>query len=284
MQPPRLQVCWNDSEDEFPLPAVARAIYGPFGFPPPPPERPYVAANFAQSLDGRVAFADLPGQAGGDRIAQSEADQWLAAMFRAHQDALLLGAATLRAEPGPDGRGYDYGQLPEPWRSYRREVLKLAPLRVIIATRTGFIPSDHRLFTSSETKVWIATTASGARRLRSGPHPEAEVFVPNSGDAVEPRALAAWARQLGVRRLLCEAGPELYSQLLSAGLVDEEFRTIAMQVVGQAPAGAPARPTAYGALSFRPETAPWHRIISLHAARPYHLFLRLRRSERPRAG
>ena len=36
------------------------------------------------------------------------------------------------------------------------------------------------------------------------------------------------------------------------------------------------RPTAYGEVSYTPETAPWFRLISLHYALPYHAFFRLR--------
>jgi hypothetical protein len=64
--------------------------------------------------------------------------------------------------------------------------------------------------------------------------------------------------------------------MLKEKLVDEEFRTISMQVLGTSSKPDLQRPTAYGNATFSPETAPWFRIISLHYAAPYHAFLRVR--------
>ncbi len=276
-----LQICFNQSEDVFSLPGGAGRAYGRFGFPPPPPGRPHICANFVQSLDGVVSFRDRPGQTGGEVIARSSADRWLAAMIRAHQDAILLGAGTLRAERGLDGRGFDYGALPAAWRAYRRKQGWM-PLRVVVMTRSGRLDPEHRVFRAEAPPVLIATTEAGARRLRRLPGLRATILAPSRGMAMRPRALAAQLRrEHGIQRLLCEAGPEVYAQWMEAGLIDEDFRTIALQVTGESPRGAPRRPTAYGGLSFLPVTAPWFQMISLHTARPSHLFLRLRRRRAP---
>ncbi|MGH9534343.1 MAG: dihydrofolate reductase family protein [Terriglobales bacterium] len=281
MPRPGIEICFNNSEDRFPLPASVRSAYGPLGFPPPPPGRPHICANFAQSLDGLVSFRDVPGQTGGDRVARSAVDQWLARMLRAHQDAILLGAGTLRAEAGPRGRGFAYAALPRRWREYRR-ALGWAPLRAVVLTRSGRLEPRHRLFAAAGPPPLIATTEAGARRLRRLRGLRAEILIPNPGAAVQAHALAALLRRdWGIRYLLCEAGPDVYAQWVAAQLVQEDFRTIALQVTGQAPAGAPARPTAYGTLSFLPATAPWFRLVSLHLARPSHLFLRIRRRQPP---
>ena len=79
-----------------------------------------------------------------------------------------------------------------------------------------------------------------------------------------------------IRTLLCEGGPTLYGQLLEEQLVDEEFRTISLQVLGGTTKPGIDRPTAYGNASFTPETAPWFRLISIHYALPYHAFFRHR--------
>lgn len=233
-------------------------------------------------MDGLVSFRDVPGQTGGEVVARSRADQWLARMIRAHQDAVLLGAATLRAEAGPDGRGFNYAALPLAWRNYRRG-LSWGPLRAVVMTRSGRLDPRHRLFASGGPPPLVAVTEDGARHLRRLGI-RAEIIVPNAGDAVRPQALARLLRRdWGIERLLCEAGPDVYAQWMADHLVDEDFRTIALQVMGQAAAGAPRRPTAYGALSFLPATAPWYRMVSLHVARPSHLFLRLRRTGYARA-
>src|SRR4051794_26658065 len=71
-------------------------IYGPLGFPEPPPDRPWVYTNFVQSLDG---VASLRGKyASGGHISQSEEDRWLMDLLRAHADALMIGMGTLVEE------------------------------------------------------------------------------------------------------------------------------------------------------------------------------------------
>ena len=92
--------------------------------------------------------------------------------------------------------------------------------------------------------------------------------------------LAAAAQLLGqahgIRTLLCEGGPALYGELLKKHLIDEDFRTISLQVLGKSTHPGIDRPTTYGDVSYRPESAPWFRLISIHYALPHHAFFRLR--------
>lgn len=272
----------NESEDQFPLPALARRRYGRFGFPALPARRSYCSSNFVQTLDGIVSYRDLPGRGTAREISGGSAeDRWVAQLLHAHHDALLLGAGTLREEPGRDGRGYDYGRLAPLWRAYRRRVLGRERSLVIILTASGDLDLGARLFAAPATETWILTTEAGARRLqRQAAPPVPPRIVALGRGLLAPVELLRWLRGQGVRRVLCESGPTLYAQFFAAGLVDEEFRTIALQVAGVAPPPAPARPTAYDQLSFRPESAPWERVISVHVAPPHHIFLRLRREGR----
>jgi riboflavin biosynthesis pyrimidine reductase len=57
-----------------------------------------------------------------------------------------------------------------------------------------------------------------------------------------PRAIAALHERYGIRYLLCEGGPALYSSMLVAGLIDEKFITVSPVEVGQFSADGP-RPT-----------------------------------------
>ena len=68
----------------------------------------------------------------------------------------------------------------------------------------------------------------------------------------------------------------LYSELLTKHLIDEDFRTISLQVLGKTTKPEIDRPTAYGDVSYTPESAPWFRLISIHSAVPYLAFFRLR--------
>ena len=77
-----------------PDPAMAR--YGKLVFPPPPPTRPWIYANFVQTLDGIVSL--LGDEASGADIGGLPEDRWLMDLLRAHADAVILGMGTLRAE------------------------------------------------------------------------------------------------------------------------------------------------------------------------------------------
>ncbi|MDE3048919.1 MAG: hypothetical protein KGJ48_03370, partial [Nitrospirota bacterium] len=100
-----LQLCYNASEDAFPLPRHIKERYGPFGFPTPADaRRPYISSNFVMGLDGRVSFRELKGRVDGKTVSRSSEDRWLMDFLRAHHDGQLIGATTLRDEPSFEGR------------------------------------------------------------------------------------------------------------------------------------------------------------------------------------
>src|SRR5260370_15119115 len=278
-----LQVCFNASEDSFPLPQRIRALYGPFGFPAPrDARRPYISSNFVMGLDGKISFRELKGQEGGRIVSRSKEDRWLMDFLRAHHDGLLLGASTLREERGPDGRGWDYGIHDEELRKYRRESLRLEKQKVFVLTGSGKIDFHYHLFDSSRVDPWIVTSANGEKRLRAGlkkqPKTEAINVISVGGSTqVDVATVARLLREKhGIRTLLCEGGPTLYGELLDKDLIDEDFRTVSLQVLGKSTRSSMERPTAYGDVSYTPETAPWFKLMSLHYAPPYHAFFRLR--------
>jgi len=80
-------------------PAMAR--YGKLGFPAAAAGRPWIYANFVQTLDGIVSM--LGDEAGGADIAGLPEDRWLMDLLRAHADAVMLGMGTLREEQGCAG-------------------------------------------------------------------------------------------------------------------------------------------------------------------------------------
>ncbi len=88
--------------------------------------RPFVIAKCGMSLDGRLT--QPPGESPWITSASSRAD---ARALRAHVDAVLVGAETLRADdPRLTVRGAK--DAPQPWR--------------VILTRSGKLPSDARVF------------------------------------------------------------------------------------------------------------------------------------------
>lgn len=274
---------YNASEDGFPLPDDIREHYGPFGFPEPRVSgRPYITSNLVMSLDGRASFGERKGRAGGNLVSRSREDRWMMDFIRAHHDAQLIGASTLREEPGPDGRGLDFAIDDQRLRDYREKTLKLGRQKIIVASGSGDVDVTLRLFTSPRVEPWILTTRNGEEKLQaqlSKLGRERTVKIICVGDSAEVDLAAAvqlLSQQCGIGRLLCEGGPNLYGQLLSGHLIDEDFRTISLQVLGKSAEPGRDRPTAYGAVTYAPETAPWFKLISFHYALPYHAFFRLR--------
>ncbi|HSC57409.1 MAG TPA: hypothetical protein VLC51_09405, partial [Nitrospira sp.] len=127
-----LQLCYNTSEDTFPLPRHIKERYGPFGFPASADaRRPYITSNFVMGLDGKASFRELKGRNDGNTVSRSREDRWLMDFLRAHHDGQLIGASTLREEPNPEGRGWDYGIEDEELRRYRQDTLGLGRQKVL---------------------------------------------------------------------------------------------------------------------------------------------------------
>jgi riboflavin biosynthesis pyrimidine reductase len=278
-----LRTCYNTSEDKFPLPRSLKERYGPFGFPEnTKTDRPYITSNLVMALDGKASFRELKGRAGGNVVSQSADDRWLMDFYRAHHDAQLIGASTLREELGADGKSLDYGIDDEELRAYRLDILKLGLQKVIVLTGSGNLDLNASLFNSARVEPWIITSAEGEKNIRAQfktPAQNNTVKIISVGAGIPVDVAAAvqlLRREHGIRTLLCEGGPNLYGQLLKSQFIDEDFRTISFQVLGASTVPGIERPTTYGTVSYLPETAPWFRSISMHVALPYHAFLRLR--------
>jgi riboflavin-specific deaminase-like protein len=182
-------------------------------------ERPYVAMNFAATVDGRAAIGGVSGPIG------SAADTAMLAGLRTRFDAVMIGAGTMRAER--------YGRLiPDREKRERRERLDLPhdPLMVIVSGRLD-LPWDAPLF-SAGGRVLIFTAAE-----TEPPETETSLRVVRHEGAVDVGAALAHLRhEEGIRALLCEGGPRLHAELQAGGHVDDLFLTLAPKLVG---GGAP---------------------------------------------
>jgi riboflavin-specific deaminase-like protein len=180
-------------------------------------DRPYVAVNFAVTIDGRAAIEGRSGPIG------SAADTEMLQLLRTHADAVMIGAGTMRAER--------YGRIvSDPALRERREAMGLAadPLAVLITGRLD-LPWDAGLFSEGEGEVVAFTTAE-----TDPPETETPVQVIRHGEpAIDLVAALGYLREeRGIRALLCEGGPGLHSELQSLGLVDELFVTYAPKLAG----------------------------------------------------
>jgi len=185
----------------------------------PHPDRPFVAINFATTVDGRAAIGGVSGAIG------SAADTAMLAGLRTRFDAVMIGAGTMRAER--------YGRLVADQETReRRERFGLPhdPLMVIVSGRLD-LPWDAPLF--NEGGRVVIFTASEAEP----PETVSSLRVVRHEGAVDTGiALAQLRHERGIRALLCEGGPRLHAQLQAGGHVDELFLTIAPKLSG---GGAP---------------------------------------------
>ena len=181
-----------------------------------PPDRPHVSVNFVASTDGRATVR------GRSRALGDEGDHAMFHGLRERVDAVLAGTETLRVE--------NYGRiLPRRERRERRTARGLSPEPLAcVLTRSGRLP-DIPLLQEPEARVVVFTAAPV-----TGPEWRAQVEVHTVEDPVIliGQALATLRGTLGVRTLLCEGGPTLFGALLTAGVVDELFLTLAPKLTG----------------------------------------------------
>jgi riboflavin biosynthesis pyrimidine reductase len=186
---------------------------------------PSVRANLVVSLDGVVALDGVSADLGGP------ADAEVFATLRALTDVVVVAAATARAEQyGPawlaadrrDRRG-QRGQPP-------------IPAIAVVSGRADLDPGS-RLFTERRDgqppppRPYVFTTEA-APVERVDALREVATVVTLGRDRVDLRALVARLVDDGLGRVLCEGGPGLLTQLLTAGLVDDLCLTYSPLLAG----------------------------------------------------
>ena len=178
-----------------------------------PQQRPYVALNMVESLDGH---ARRDGRSGG---LSDASDRELFHRMRAQADAVMAGAGTVRAERyGPIVRDAELLTL------RRSRGLAEQPLAVIVSRSLALDP-ELRLLADPGSHVVVLTGSTGML-----PPCAAQVDYLR-GEALGP-LLCELRTRFGVRLIVCEGGPTLNATLLAEGLVDELFLSIAPVLVG----------------------------------------------------
>jgi 5-amino-6-(5-phosphoribosylamino)uracil reductase len=180
-------------------------------------QRPYTVVNFVSSADGRAAFH------GGSGPLGDETDRQLFLGLREQAEAVLVGTGTLRVER--------YRRLvsdPERRRRRIRAGRSPEPLACVV-TRTGDVPTEAPLFSEPEMRIVVF----GPPGLElGGCEAQVEVVQLDPGELTLTAAMRRLRGGFGIRSLLCEGGPTLFSGLLSERLVDELFLTLAPKLAG----------------------------------------------------
>ncbi len=182
----------------------------------PHEERPFVATNFAATVDGRATIGGVSGPIG------SATDTEMLARLRTRFDAVMIGAGTMRAER--------YGRVvADQEQRERRERIGLPhdPLMVIVSGHLD-LPWDAPLFTAGGGRVLIFTASEA-----EPPETATSLRVVRHEGAVDVVAALRHLRgEGGIRALLCEGGPHLHAQLWAANLIDDLFLTTAPRLTG----------------------------------------------------
>ncbi len=280
------QILFDDTSCESPeLPEPARGRYGRLDFPAAPAARPWIYANFVQTLDGIVSL--LGDEAGGADIGGLPEDRWLMDLLRAHADAVMLGMGTLREEQRmgrPRTRGPVFRIMDAGMKQLRAHLQRGRERNVLVTARADFQMSDFAVFDGEHVDVTVLTTREGAERLEAqrssradNPHVDIVAIEAASGAGVDLRqAVAVLKRRYGINYLLCEGGPALYSGMLTAELIDEKFLTVSPIEVGRLSAHGP-RPTMLPNVGFGKSDAARWRWLSCRKVGD-HQFHRFRRN------
>jgi riboflavin biosynthesis pyrimidine reductase len=219
-----------DALPQTALPAeLARLHDGDLGFP-----EQCLYANFVATLDGVVS---IPGMRNSNAFVagDSDADRFLMGLLRAFADTVLIGAGVLRASPRGTWRAEEiYPPAADGYAELRRELGINPRPEVAVLTGSGSVDPSHPLF---ESGALVLTSEAGADRLRGTLPDAAAVLTLGSSPALDPSLVVATLCERGGRRILCEAGPHTFGELLTAGLVDELFLTRSPLLVGDAGPG-----------------------------------------------
>jgi 5-amino-6-(5-phosphoribosylamino)uracil reductase len=208
--------------------------------------RPHVSLNVAMTADGKITDAARSSPTFVSRRDRQRMDH-----LRSGVDAILLGAATLRAEDYPL-------QLRDPGAIAERKALGLPPgLSTVVVSRSLRLPAQAKFFRQPlAPSIILASTDSADCSALNLP---AAVAVWRLGPTqVDLVALLQRLGQAGMQRIMVEAGGNLNAQLLQLDLIDSLYLTVAPALLGgvQAPGWLAGKGLAMAA----------HRRLQLHQA------------------
>jgi 2,5-diamino-6-(ribosylamino)-4(3H)-pyrimidinone 5'-phosphate reductase len=157
--------------------------------------------------------------------------------LRARADAVMTGAGTLRAEKLSLAIPEDLA------RAREARGLKPQPLAVIV-TATGDVPLQTNLLDSSPDNLLVLASPETPQERLAYLSSRASVEIvtqENSTPGIRPNltgALEALKERYAVGVLLVEGGPALNHSIVSLGLADELFLTLAPKLLGGKRPGA----------------------------------------------
>ena len=181
-------------------------------------DKPFVSANLAMTLDGKIAGRDREDFSLGSKTDRLEMDR-----LRAKSDVVIWGGQTLRTARHP-------ARVRE--ESLVRERLERGlpphPANGLI-TKSGVFPKKLPWFENDEIDRLIFTAPEGARRLEEAQTGDARIVVLGEGDSLAGQVLAHLGEQ-GMKNVLIEGGGSLIWEF--ARYIDEFHVTLTPWLAG----------------------------------------------------
>lgn len=252
----------NDSKGKT-LPDVLERYGTPVVFPKPSDDRPYIYSTIALSADGKMAFMDnkVGSFVAGKNFLDPDGasmDYWVLNLLRAYSDGILIGANTLKNEPGIVNYVKD-AVLNE----QRHTVLKKNehPVNIIVSLDGTDIPWDHDTFDvdpADRLKIMIATSPAGYEYIKHNcskktafigafkskedidnadlpeliaHFDEYPILVTGENASPDTELMLYALRKMGLE-YLCAESPTYTAVLMKKKCLDEYFITYSMTYVG----------------------------------------------------
>jgi riboflavin biosynthesis pyrimidine reductase len=176
------------------------------------------------SLDGAAVVGGL--SAG----LSSPGDRRVFWTLRALADVIVVGAGTARAE------GYRPTRMKEPWASLGlRAGRPAAPPLALVSQALGLDPAAPLIAGApGDARTIVITCAASPPDRRAALAEAADVIVAGE-DSVDLHAAVTALADRGLRRILCEGGPRLLSDITAGGLLDELCLTLSPVLAGPGP-------------------------------------------------
>lgn len=185
---------------------------------PWPDSGSWVRAMMVTTLDGAAAGSD-----GLSGSVSSDADQRVFSAVRRYADAVLIGSGTLRAEKYTPMRA-------DPDHADQRAAngQRAAPV-VAVVSGSLKLPWELPIWAESTHQPLVITLVGAAEDRLAEARKHADVIVLPE---VTPKSVVDALAGRGLRRIVCEGGPQLLRNLVEADLIDEADITLSPLFAG----------------------------------------------------
>jgi riboflavin biosynthesis pyrimidine reductase len=228
-------------------------------------DAPCIYANFVSAIDGVVSLEVKHSPSIISR--RSDADRFVMGLLRAYADAVLIGGATLRADPGHIWTAdYIYPDAARDFDDLRRRRGQARQPRLVVLSGSGRIDPDEPALDGALVLTRPDVGLDLMHRLPSS----ASV---RTLESITAERIASVLGDEGLDLVLSEAGPRLFGELVRSEYLGELFLTVSPVIAGSA---AEHRKTLSADIALDADALADMELVTVRRS-DSHLFLRYRR-------